>query len=112
MAHCPECAHELECKNCEVLRELLVEERFEKKQLLNRIIELTTNKPVEEREKAAAVEFKPIGSKHVSWKIKQALLEDEDRAKARLMQELKLDKSMTTEELEKELLGVENASGQ
>lgn len=110
-AHCPQCEHEKDCKSCETLRELLTEERFTNKRLLDKIIELTQPKVVTERDTPPAIEYKPIGGKHVSWKVKQAALEEEDRAKARLLDKMRLESvpvSTSVEELEKEL-GVADA---
>lgn len=91
--HCPDCAAErLEkkvCQSCETLREQLNQVNFEKKQLLDSILQ----KPVIEQPRIETEELNKINYR--PWKVKQALLEAEDRKKAELIRK--------NEELEKEL---------
>ncbi len=111
--HCHECAHEkLEarefklqqaredalCDSCEVLKEQLAAERYNNKELLRAVLEQNAPKQVIVNTEAQI----PIQPKSVPWRVRQQMLEEEDRAKAKLMREKK-----TTEELEKELLGEE-----
>lgn len=96
---------EQECKSCEILKVELENERFEKRQLLNKIAFPPEEKKLEINEK----ELKPIYPRHTPWSVQQALLEKEDREKAKILAELAaLDKQgdakKTTEELEEELL--------
>ena len=110
--HCVDCAHDKECKTCDTLRDMLEAERFEKKQLLNRILELTTKPTNEVRDVAPKNDFEELRPRNVSWNVKRAMLEEEDRAKARVIAEHKLYKQesvKTTEELEREL-GVVDAN--
>lgn len=109
--HCPNCIEEKQCQNCETLRQLLDQERYEKSRLLDQIIELT--KPIivnEVREKSE--EPKPLQS-HIPWKVRRAILEQEDRVKARIEKEHKLTevKPLTVAELEKKLGVNEDAPG-
>jgi hypothetical protein len=109
--HCIECAHDKECKTCDTLRDMLEAERFEKKQLLNRILELTAKPTNEVRDVAPKNDFEELRPRKVSWNVKRAMLEEEDRAKARVIAERKLHEQesvKTIEELEREL-GVANA---
>jgi len=106
--HCEDCRLERECKNCEVLRSLLEAEKFEKKQLLNAILE---------RDKLAVAEMpseiKPIMPKQVPWAIRRQMLESEDKKAAELLKAKSLEMSesaKSTEQLESELLGEGNAS--
>jgi uncharacterized Zn finger protein (UPF0148 family) len=92
--HCPECnAERLEkkvCSSCETLRSLLESEKQEKQQLLNSILE----KPkVEEPRTVTQEEIRP---KYIPWRVKQQILEQEDRKKAELLKK-------KNEELEAEL---------
>lgn len=90
--HCPDCAHDHECKSCETLREQLAHERFEKEQLLKALLPAKEQvaAPIEE-------EYKPVKPKYIPWNQRQQLLEAEDRAKARIL------RNQSTEDLEKEL---------
>jgi len=90
--HCSECAHEKECKTCETLRQLLETEKFEKKQLLEYFA--YPKKEVE------SIQIEPISPKaqSIPWRVRQQMLEAEDREKAKIL-------SRNTE-LEKEL-GIE-----
>jgi hypothetical protein len=105
--HCDACDHDKQCKNCELVRELLEEERFTNKQLLNRIIELTAKEP-EVADRLEPIKFEEVKPRTVSWKVKRELLEQEDRARARALNELKEVNKLSIEDLEKEL-GVDDA---
>lgn len=82
--HCPDCSHEyqtlVKCESCEVLKQQLAIANLEKKQLLDSIL----IKP-QVNESSAPVSMTP--TKQVTWKVRQQMLEAEDRAKARLMKE-------------------------
>lgn len=75
------------CASCETLREQLSYERTEKTKLLERILELTApkNEPVEISSEIP----EPIKQGFVPWRIRQQMLEAEDRQKAKLMREKK-----------------------
>lgn len=97
--HCTLCLEEKRCESCETLHLLLDEERSEKRKLIEQIIELT--KPTPPIQEKTIENKQPINS-HMSWKVKRQILEDEDRAKARIIKEQSI-KPMTIEELEKKL---------
>src|SRR5690349_5620464 len=78
----------------------LEKERDEKIEL-NRFI-MSLMKKEEFVETGPVEDFKPILPKNMSWRTRQAMLEREDREK-----KLQISKSVSTEELEKELLGEE-----
>lgn len=91
------------CESCENLKFELAQVRLENSRLLDHILA----KPVPEPE--VKQEFiKPVLPNMIPWRVRQQMLEAEDRQKARLMKEHtnKEPKSNTVEELEKEL-GVE-----
>src|SRR5689334_18617927 len=72
--HCPECEHDSVCKNCEQLRSILAEERFEKKQLLEKL--LHKDEPVQ------AQSYQPIElpkPRNIPWSARQQMLETEAR---------------------------------
>ena len=107
--HCPDCAAEREnliiesaCRNCQTLRDLLETERHTNKQLLNTIIELTHPKPIVQQ---VTNEKQPLQTA-VSWRIRQQMLEAEDKKRAGLIREAeqeKVESKKTTEQLEREL---------
>jgi hypothetical protein len=97
--HCRECELELECKTCDTLRQLLEEERFEKKKLIEVIVTLTQPKQEVEKE-PITIKYEELKPKHVPWRIKKQLLEEEDRKAAELLN----NKNKIDEKLEKELL--------
>jgi len=87
------------CDNCELLRSLLETEKYEKKQMLETILNLgkPTAPPITEQ-----VEYKPILPKHIPWNVRRQMLEQEDRVKAQLMRD-KAKETADIEKLEKEL---------
>jgi len=87
------------CLTCEVLRDQLDKSEGERKELLARLLEKDKPEPfvqANEEPKAITPQFTP-------WRVRQQLLEQEDRKKAQLMR----DKSKEIAELEKELLHTE-----
>lgn len=84
------------CQTCEVLREQLASSERERRELLTRLLDKDKPEPStlpEERE------LKPIGVQHVPWRIRQQMLEAEDRKQAQLLKQ----KTQEITELEKEL---------
>jgi len=67
---------------------------------------LAINQPSEPRTEVEQKEFKPITS-HVPFRVRQQMLEQEDRVKAAILKD-KAEENLT-EELESKL-GIENAS--
>lgn len=90
--HCPECEMKPACQNCETLRSLLTTEKHEKQQLLERLIELTRPEKKEPEERKELPKVVPMPT---TWRMRQQLLEQEDRAKAEAIRK-------RNEELEKE----------
>jgi hypothetical protein len=82
------------CDSCETLKHQLEVANFEKKQLLDRLLE----KPVVEPAKEPTMVTKPLG---IPWHVRRQILEQEDREKAKLLREA--PKPQSTEDLEKEL---------
>lgn len=79
------------CPFCEELKQILNQERQEKRKLLDFIIDSEKEVP-----KELPKEIQPIQPKMIPWRIRREMLEAEDRKQAQLMRE--------TEALEKELL--------
>jgi hypothetical protein len=86
---------DLPCQTCEVLRLQLDESNRERRELLARLLEKDTPEPVV----ADQVEPKAITPQFVPWRVRQQMLEAEDRHKATLLK----NKQKEINELEKEL---------
>lgn len=102
--HCPDCILERQekkiCQSCETLTMQLALSNNEKERLLNKLLE----KPSE----PVHTEAPEITHKlNVPWKVRQQMLEAEDRKKAQLMRDAPksqvIMKTETIENLEKEL---------
>ncbi len=90
-----------ECPTCILLKEQLEFSERERKSLLDKLLERSEPKP----EPAVDVkEFKPLTPHHVPWRVRQQLLEQEDRIRALKLKE----KNEEIDKLEKEL-GVKDA---
>lgn len=84
------------CESCELLRLMLDESNRERKELLHRLLEPAK---VESLQSTKEEEPIPITPQYTPWRVRQQLLEQEDRAKAKLMKERARD----IDKLEKEL---------
>ena len=84
------------CEACEILRTQLDESSRERKELLHRLLD---KDKVEPPTNVSTEELKPITSQYVPWRVRQQMLESEDRAKAQLMKE----KEKEIDDLEKEV---------
>ena len=87
------------CEACEILREQLHKSEAERRELLTRLLDKDKVEPPP----TAVEEMKPITPQFTPWRVKQQMLEAEDRKKAQLMR----DKAKEIEELEKELVVTE-----
>jgi hypothetical protein len=83
------------CQTCEVLRQALDESNRERRELLNRLL----TKDQVEPPSTTKEELTPIKPQFTPWRVRQEMLEAEDRQKARIMKE----KEKEIDELEKEL---------
>ncbi len=88
------------CQTCEVLRTQLDESNRERRELLHKLLTKDQAEPVAEKEE----EYVPIQPQFVPWRVRQQMLEAEDRKKAELLKR----NSEDIEKLEKEL-GVSHA---
>ena len=101
------------CKSCEILREQLAREIYEKQRLLDKFV-LIQSAPVE----IPSSSPEPIIPKIVPWRVQRELLEAEDRSKAAIIRKQKEEaehakkaasgepieiKEISISELEKEL---------
>ncbi len=105
--HCRECEHDKECKSCEMLQLQLDSANYERKQLLNTILELTNPKA---EQSAPQIEQKIVQPKSIPWRVRQQMLETESRQAAGILRRQAEDvkeamkaSSTPTEELEREL---------
>ena len=83
------------CQSCENLKHQLEVVYYEKKQLLEKILE----KPTIETTKEPTMVTLP--SRNVPWNVRRQMLEQEDREKAKLIREA--PNAVSTEQLEKDL---------
>jgi hypothetical protein len=97
------------CEKCEILGIQLNYERQVNQELIRNLIQLTA--PEKEQIPSEKVEHKPI-VQHIPWRVKQQMLENEDKQAAKLKRDMELEqaahkeanqKPLTIEELEKEL---------
>ena len=91
------------CNTCEVLRLELENSNRERRELLNRILDRDQPKTVPEEK----VEYKPIQPPFVPWRVRQQMLEQEDRKRAELMRA----HEESVEKLDNEL-GIAGSSGE
>lgn len=84
------------CLVCEVLREQLHRSEAERKELLARVLAPSIS-PVES--KTPDEELRPIKPQFTPWRVRQQMLEAEDRKQAQLLRQ----RTDEIEELEKEL---------
>src|SRR5215203_6618158 len=82
------------CQSCEILKEQLNIANFEKRELLNRI-----TRP-DEQTTPPLTTLTPIMPRMLPWKVKQQMLQAEDRHKAQLLGNAPKE---STEDLEKDL---------
>lgn len=85
------------CKTCEVLQRELEYAKRQNEILLGRLLNPVQPAPVEHIKE----DLKPIApsSKFMPWSVRQAILEKEDRAKAKILAERKADIDSLEEEL-------------
>lgn len=72
------------CLTCEVLRDALDESNRERKELLTLLME--KNKP-EPLPPVTTAELTPIRPQHTPWRVRQQMLEQEDRRTAQLLRD-------------------------
>jgi len=86
--HCLECAEEraakLICTSCETLKVQLEAANYEKRLLLEQVVELS-RPHVPPSEAHIPVNFEEIRPKIVPWRVQRQMLEAEDRKKAEIM---------------------------
>jgi len=83
------------CATCEVLHEQLAKSERDREMLLQKLLEKDKVEPLT----PDTTEHKPITPQFTPWRVRQEMLEAEDRKKAQLMRE----KAKEIEMLEKEL---------
>lgn len=88
------------CESCEILRSMLDESNRERKELLHRLLEPAKAEPPP----APSEEPIPITSQFIPWRVRQQMLEQEDRKQAELMKQKQKEISTAQiDKLEKEL---------
>jgi hypothetical protein len=84
------------CASCEILRAQLDESSRERKDLLHRLLD---KDKIEPPTILSLEELQPIQPAFTPWRVRQQMLENEDRKKAQLMR----DKMKEIDDLEKEV---------
>src|SRR5689334_23184534 len=107
--HCVVCAHKNDCKNCELLKEMLEAERWEKRKILDSML----YKP-EQNTQVPQPDHMSFGRKFIPWNIRAEMLQAQDRKKAQVLHDLAEEKKAAdllekvhVEQLEREL-GIES----
>jgi len=110
--HCIELARENRiCGTCEYLKTEVAQLRNQNQELIEKI----TNKPAKVEIKQEAQIFKPLSPGTVkSWAVRRQLLENEDRSKAKILQEnsKKLTTELEDKLFDKELADIEKANAE
>lgn len=91
----------IHCEACEILREQLHRSEVERNELLHRLLDRDKPEPLSTEKE----EFKPITPQYVPWRVRQQMLEAEDRKAAVTLR----NREKEIAELEKEL-GVQDAN--
>lgn len=95
------------CESCEILKRQLEIVNEQTRHLLDRMLEKK-----EEKEPIIPQEaYKPIMPRHTPWAVRQAMLEQEDRERARILQG-NMDAQKSISDLESELKIVEAVRNQ
>lgn len=87
------------CQSCEILKTQLDTANRERAQLLSKLLD---KEPESERTTAPAMETMPL-RKHIPWRVKQQMLEAEDRAKAKALRNAAQPDAPSVEDLERDL---------
>jgi len=86
----------MSCPTCEVLRDQLAYSEKERRELLAQLLDKgKTEPPPEQKEE----EFIPITPQHVPWRVRQQLMEQEDRKAAQLLKQSAQDIAALEQEL-------------
>lgn len=103
--HCPECKDELRDSKVNDVAESLRMENARLTEMIDKLLDRLLEKPVEPiQEVKEPTKIKPT---HIPWRVRQQMLEEQDRATARLLKEApKPDPEITKLEVE---LGVSDA---
>lgn len=86
----------LSCPTCEVLRDQLDKSEAERRELLHKLLDKDKPEPLVP---PGAEDLRPFTPQFIPWRVKQQMLEAEDRKKAELMR----NKAKEIEDLETEL---------
>lgn len=93
------------CNSCEILRDMLDKSELERRELLHKLLTRGESEPAPPA--ALKEELQPITPQFIPWRVKQQMLEQEDRMKAQLLRNKEKEISQSKiSDLEKEL-GVE-----
>lgn len=84
--HCPDCREEREeakvCQSCEVLKHQIEMLNYTQRELIKTLAEFNRPEPIVTHNQQ---EFEPVRPKTIPWQVKRQLLEEEDRARAKVI---------------------------
>jgi hypothetical protein len=83
------------CASCELLRDLLEKSEGGRSELLHKLLEREKPEQVVQQTE----EFQPIKPQHVPWRVRQQMLEAEDRKQAALLRQNAQDIASLEKEL-------------
>lgn len=89
----------LPCRSCETLQMQLSIANDEKRQLLSLIMSSAKSSPP----LSPPIEYEKLAPKAMTWNVRRQLLEQEDRAKAKILAEQRVHAASSIASLEKEL---------
>jgi hypothetical protein len=95
------------CQTCEILRERLDESNRERRELLHRLLDRDRPEPPS----TSTEEHVPLPSNFTPWRVRQQMLEQEDRQRAKLIKEKAVEmRNAHSEQIDKleEELGVKS----
>jgi hypothetical protein len=81
------------CQTCEVLRSQLDESNRERKELLHKLLTKDQAEPLQKDDE----DLVPVKPQYTPWRVRQQLLEAEDRKKADLLRVAALEKELKVE---------------
>jgi hypothetical protein len=84
------------CTSCDILRDQLEKSEVERRELLHKLLDRGQPEPAPS---VVSEDLHPITPQFVPWRVKQQMLEQEDRRTAQLMKEKQKEISQLEQEL-------------
>jgi hypothetical protein len=107
--HCPDCAEQERenriCASCETLKTENARLSNENLRLLEVLLRKASGQDIESEGSTETLRPLPVTNKHIPWNVRRQMLEAEDKARAKIIQNNPiLDTKERTEDLEDEIL--------